>query len=268
MLVLRSLICMPFLDRIELASLSGWSRGSVYGSLAELRSDGAGRIGRARIGTPSAYQALLRDGGRTRAAGGGFGRGSGHDAGDASGVLAVAAGPSREAGRRRFDLPAGLLAGPGGAGPQVSMVPGISLDAGIELAGGLTIGVVRQGLTSARTAFAKRIWRLLDEETPGLLLVLTRDEVRLRHAGRLLAAGSVPALIALEKDATTRGAAGRVWRLPSFGGGVQPAFRRSGARRLAGSCPSSPSRRGRTCRRPWPTARAVRTSRSTSCRYC
>ena len=46
------------------------------------------------------------------------------------------------------------------------------LDAALLLPGGRTVGVVRQGPTADRTAFAKRLWRLGQGPLPGVVLVL------------------------------------------------------------------------------------------------
>ena len=62
----------------------------------------------------------------------------------------------------------------------------LPLDAALALPGGRTVGIVRQGLTADRTGFAKRLWRLRDGPMPGTVLILMADEVRLRHARRLL----------------------------------------------------------------------------------
>ena len=90
------------------------------------------------------------------------------------------------------------------------------LDAVIELPDGRTVGIVRQGRTSDRTGFAKRLWRLREGTMPGVVLLLMPDEVRLMHARRTLADSHVPAaLLALERDATWAGQEDPVWRLPS-----------------------------------------------------
>ncbi len=218
MLALRSLACMPFLDRIELAALSGWSRGSVYESVAGLEADGlVESVGHGSVLLPHTRRFCVSAAGLERLAGGSGEAMSGMLDGrpvssqwrrillgrlDAVGsIYRLACGTARVARVRRFRW---YRASP--------------LDAGIALGGGLTIGIVRQGLTSDRTAFAKRMWRAMDDETPGLLLVMVRDEVRLRHASRILAAGSVPALVALEKDAVTCGAGEPAWHRPSAGG--------------------------------------------------
>ena len=100
------------------------------------------------------------------------------------------------------------------------------LDAALVLPDGRTIGVVRQGLASERTAFSKRLRRLHEGPHPGALLVLLPDEVRLRHARRLLRGGMPPAFLALERDAATADADSGIWRLPSLGGvlGLRAAF--------------------------------------------
>ena len=89
------------------------------------------------------------------------------------------------------------------------------LDAAVTLDDGRTLGVVRAGQTSDRTGFAKRLWRLREAPLPGALLLLMPDEVRLRHARRLVVGWPVPALLALEGDAALAGMAEPVWRLPS-----------------------------------------------------
>ena len=68
-----------------------------------------------------------------------------------------------------------------------------------------TIAVVRQGPTSDRTAFSKRLWRLLDPSSrltggplPRALLAPMPDEARLRQARRLTARSPGPAYLALE----------------------------------------------------------------------
>ena len=89
------------------------------------------------------------------------------------------------------------------------------LDAAVELADGRTLGIVRQGLTSDRTGFAKRLYRLGEGPLPGAVLMLVPDEVRLRHARRTLADSHLPAVLALERDAAWAGPSEPVWRLPS-----------------------------------------------------
>ena len=76
---------------------------------------------------------------------------------------------------------------------------------------GRTVGIIRQGLTADRSGFSKRLWRLRDLPLPGTLLILMADDVRLRHARRLLSTTDVPALFALEREAVLAGAGDRIW---------------------------------------------------------
>ena len=89
------------------------------------------------------------------------------------------------------------------------------LDVGLLLQDGRTVGVVRQGLTSDRTGFAKRLWRLRQASLPVTVLVLVPDKVRLRHARRLLTGAPLSAVLAVEGDAVLARDGDRIWRLPS-----------------------------------------------------
>lgn len=85
-------------------------------------------------------------------------------------------------------------------------------DASITLAGGRVLGIVRQGPMSDRTSFGKRMARLRDAPRPGGLLVVSHDEIRLRHTRRTLITLRLPTFLALERDvAQGKGAA---WRMP------------------------------------------------------
>ena len=89
------------------------------------------------------------------------------------------------------------------------------LDAAIALPDGKTLAVVRQGSTSDRTAFGKRLWRLGQLTPASAVLMLLPDEVRLRQARRLAANLPGPVFLALEGDAASAGAGAAVWRTPS-----------------------------------------------------
>ena len=89
------------------------------------------------------------------------------------------------------------------------------LDAAIVLADGRTVAVVRQGLTSDRTSFSKRLWRLREDvPRPSAVLILAPDEVRLRHARRL--STGTPTLLALERDGALCGTGDPIWHQPSI----------------------------------------------------
>ena len=87
------------------------------------------------------------------------------------------------------------------------------LDAAMALPDGRTVGVIRQGHTADRTSFSDRVRRILDPELsrPRALFALMPDEARLRQARRLLARYPGPAYLALERDAARLLAEDRVW---------------------------------------------------------
>ena len=80
------------------------------------------------------------------------------------------------------------------------------------------MGVVRHGVITDRTAFSKRLRRLYEGPLPGALLLLLPDEVRLRHARRLLRGAPLTAFLALEEHVVSTGPGDRIWRLPSLSG--------------------------------------------------
>ena len=90
------------------------------------------------------------------------------------------------------------------------------LDAALTLPGGRTVGIARQGHAADRTGFSRRLWKLRDGPRPGMVLVLVADEVRLRHARRMLPR-TVEALLALERDAALAGPEDEVWRPAASG---------------------------------------------------
>ena len=89
------------------------------------------------------------------------------------------------------------------------------MDAAVTLTDGRTVAVVRQGLTADRTAFAKRLWRLREAFRPSAVLMLMSDEIRLRHARRVVAGSPSLTFLALESEAVTAGAGNPIWRAPS-----------------------------------------------------
>ena len=89
------------------------------------------------------------------------------------------------------------------------------MDAALELPDGRRVAVVRQGRTTDRTAFAKRIRRLCETPGFGAVLLLGPDETRLRHARRLVSGPLVITFLALERDVALSGADANIWRGPS-----------------------------------------------------
>ena len=220
---LRRLAELPFLDRLDLAAVSGWSVGAVYGAVRRLERGGMVQAvpHAAELISPTRRYCLTADGLqwlaqdekttvdellRRRPVSEGWRRIL-LERLDAVGVVyRVAAALSNAAYPIRFRW---YRAGP--------------LDAGIVLPGGRTIGIVRQGPVSDRTAFGKRLWRLGQEARPGAVLLLVPDEIRLRQARRLLDAASFVGFLALEQDAAKAWAGSPVWRTPS--GGVPLSLR-------------------------------------------
>ena len=89
------------------------------------------------------------------------------------------------------------------------------MDAAVTLPDGRAVAVVRQGLTADRTAFSKRVWRLREIFRPSAVLMLMSDEIRLRHARRVVAGSQSLTFLALEKEAVTAGTNAPIWRTPS-----------------------------------------------------
>ena len=206
--LLRRLASTPFLDRLEMVRVSGWSRSAVYEAVERLERGGlVESIPHAADLTPPARRYCLTTEGLRKLAE--------ENGGTVDGLLRSR--PVSQQWRRilleRLDAIASVyrLASTiaGAARPIcLRLYRAAPLDAALLLPGGRTLGVVRQGAAADRTAFAKRLWRLGQGPLPGAVLILTSDEVRLRHARRLLA---------LERDAVLAGAAAPVWRPPSGG---------------------------------------------------
>ena len=212
---LRRVAAMPFLDRLELAAVSGVPDRSAYNAVAALESEGL-------VASLPHATALLRQTRRYFPTGPGLCR------------LAEVEGITLEQILRRhpvsarwrrillerldavaviYRLTSSIAALEGIA--SFRWYRGLPLDAGIVLNDGRAVGVIRQGLTADRTGFAKRIWRLREGPPPGGVLLLLPDETRLRHARRLSAVVPFPVLLALERDVVWCGPDSPVWQLPS-----------------------------------------------------
>ena len=213
--LLRCLASMPFLDRLEMAAVSGWSRGAVYEAVRKL--EGAGLI----APVPHAAE-LIPPTRRYHLTAAGINRLAEHE-----GMTldeALRARPVSAQWRRilleRLDAVAVVYrlasAVSNVAHPiRFRWLRAMPMDAAITLPGGRAIAVVRQGLTSDWTGFSKRLWRLWQGPQPSAVLMLMPDDVRLRHARRLAAGAPVTVFLALEHDAASAGANAPVWRLPS-----------------------------------------------------
>ena len=212
---LRRLATMPFLDRLELAAVSGVPDRSVYNAVSALERQGL-------VASLPHATALLRRTRRYFLTNAGLRR-----LADVEGISLeqlLRRHPVSARWRRilleRLDAVAIIYRLTSSIAPLEGIASfrwyrGLPLDAGIVLNDGRTVGVVRQGLTADRTGFAKRIWRLREGPPPGGVVLLLPDETRLRHARRLLAAVPFPALLSLERDAAWCGPDSPVWQLPS-----------------------------------------------------
>ncbi len=212
---LRRLADMPFLDRLELAALTGWSRGAVYDAVAGLEREGmVESVPHASPLVPPTRRHVLT----------------------AAGVERLAELDAVPLEQPLFLLPVsrqwrrGLLERLDGVAVVYRLACAVNqvfhplvfrwyrampLDAAMILPDGRTLTVVRQGSTADRTAFGKRLWRLGQLTPTSAVLMLVPDEVRLRQARRLAAALPGPVFLALESDAAAAGAGAAVWRTPS-----------------------------------------------------
>ena len=213
--LLRRLASMPFLDRLEMAAVSGRSRGAVYGAVDRMERDGlvASVPHAARLISPTRRYCLTSAGLHRLA----------RDEGMTVDELLVRC-PVSERGRRllmeRLDAAAAVYR----LASAISNVAfplrfrwyrAMPMDAAMTLLDGRTVAVVRQGLTADRTAFSKRLWRLREVFQPSAVFMLMPDEIRLRHARRVVAGSPSLTFLALESDAVSAGARNPVWRAPS-----------------------------------------------------
>ena len=213
--LLRRLAETPFADRLDLAALSGWSRGAVYAGMDKLREGGmAGSIPHATPLLPPTRRYFLTAHGLERLA---------ELANVAPNGLLKSCPVSSRWLRllvERLDA-LGIVYRLAAAIANAEFPIGFRwyraspVDAGIILPGGRTVAIVRQGNTADRSGFSKRLWRLREGPLPGAVLVLAPDEVRLRQARRMLASARFPVFLALERDAALAGPDSTVWRPPS-----------------------------------------------------
>ena len=256
--LLRLLATTPLVDRLEMVSLSGWSRGAVYKAVAALEEEGLVESvpHASELVVPTRRYCLSAEGV--------------HRLAGEEGVGVDELLRERPVSRRwrrilleRLDAVAVIYrlasALAGVAFPlRVRWYRAMPMDAAVALPDGRTIAIVRQGLTSDRTGFGKRIWRLREGPRPSAALLLMPDEVRLRHARGLLAGASFISFLALEPDVALVGSRARIWRTTSGAtplglgealsyvrpGGAWPVERSLARRSLPGPMP----RREKACR--------------------
>ena len=212
---LRLLADMPFIDRLEAVAVSGWSRGAVYNAFESLERDGlAGSVPHAsELVQPTRRYYLTADGLRRLA------REDGMDVDDLLRSRPVST-QWRRVQMERLDALAVIYrlasAISGVEHPiRFRLFRAMPMDAAVALPDGRVIAIVRQGPTTDRTSFSKRLWRLRQGERPAAVLMLMPDKARLRHARRLLAGAPALSYLALESEAASAGAGANVWRTPS-----------------------------------------------------
>ena len=213
--LLGHLAAMPFLDRLELVAVSGWSRGSVYESVEKFEVEGlAASVPHATDVTPPTRRFYLTPSGLHRLAGD-----EGMTVDELLRLYPVSVRWQRVLLERldaiaviyRLAATISNIAHP----IRFRWYRAMPMDAAIVLPDERIIGVVRQGLTSDRTSFSKRLWGLREDvPRPSAVLILAPDEVRLRHARRL--STGTPTLLALERDAALCGTGDPIWHQPSI----------------------------------------------------
>ena len=215
MQIMDRLASMPFVDRLELAALCDTHYRSLYNAMARLEREGmAQSVPHATETIAPTRRYCLTAAGLQRLA-----HYTGVDIDELLGARPVSAQWQRILLQRLdavaviYRLAADIARKVGPV--RVRWYRRGPLDVGLLLPDGRTVGVVRQGLTSDRTGFAKRLWRLRQASLAGAVLVLVPDEVRLRHARRLLTRTPMSAFLAVERDAVLAGEDERIWRLPS-----------------------------------------------------
>ena len=237
---MRRLASMPLIDRLELAAVSGTPDRSTYEAVEDLERRGlAASVSHATDLLRTTRRFHLTVSGLRRLA-------------EAEGVAMpelIREHPVSAQWRRilmeRLDA-AGVIYRLASSiavevGPiELRWYRAAPLDAALALPDGRTLGIVRQGLTSDRTGFSKRLWRLREGPLPGAVLMLMPDEVRLRHAPRALTGSHVSAVLALERDVAWAGPSEPVWRLPSVAAALDLRYLLSSYVERGGSVPREP----------------------------
>ena len=207
----RALAEMPFIDRTDLAAVTGWSRGAVHGAVANLDRDGlCDAVTHATGLFPAAERFHLTAAGLERLA-----ADEGMPLDDLLRARPISARWRRILLERLDALGiiyrlAALLSGV--AYPiRLRWYRASPLDAALALPDGRTLGIVRRGQTSDRSPFANRMWKLRQGPLPAAVLVLMPDAVRLRHSRRMLDGFPVPVFLAVESDAVQATPDDPVW---------------------------------------------------------
>ena len=234
--LLRRLASMPLLDRLELAAVSGWSRGGVYEGIDRLLArELVSLVPHATAHMPPTKRVHLTVAGLHLLA-----REEGMTVEEILQRRPVSAQWHRIL-MERLDAVASIYRLASAAGVvhpiRFRWYRAMPMDASMLLHDGRVLAVVRQGLTSNRTAFAQRLWKLREGSRPSALLVMVPDEVRLRYARGLLASAPVISFLSVEREAVNAGRDAPVWHVPSGGNVLELRTALSYARQ-AGSWPT------------------------------
>jgi len=214
---LRALAAMPFLDRLELAAVSGLTERTAHNALERMREEGlADCVQHAGPLTASTRRWYV-----TACGVGLLARMDEIPVDHLLRRLPVSAHWQRlllerlDAVAAIYRLASGVAAAEGEF--RFRWYRAAALDAAMMLEGGRTLGVIRQGATVDRTAFSDRFRRLLDprEDVPRALLALMPDGARLRQDRGLLARYPGPAFLAREGDVANSLSGDPVWHLTS-----------------------------------------------------
>ena len=213
--VLMQLSQTPFTDRLELAALTGWSPSAAYRQMSQLEE--CGLVEHLTHASP-----LIRATSRYCLTA----RGA-HEVSDNTRTplnKLLRQYPISEQWRRlilqRMDTAASLyrlstmiseIAYP----LQFHWFRAQPMDAMIELANGRSVAIVRIGRTADRTAMSKRLRRIDEPIGVGAALIIMPDELRLRHARRMLDGATVMSFLAVERDVINADADSQVWRIAS-----------------------------------------------------
>ncbi len=218
--LLARLSHMPFLDRLEMVAVSGWSKGAVYEAVGQLED--AGLVG----SVPHAVEPVAPTR-RFHLTADGMHRLALEEDTDMNDLLRDR--PLSARWRRvlleRLDALTVIYRVASNAADMHHPIRfrwyrAMPMDAAITLPDSRVISMVRQGAATDRTGFAKRLWRLGNGPQPGGFLLVVPDEVQLRYARRLMAQALATSVLALEREAIVASPGDPVWRLRSLDAAV------------------------------------------------
>ena len=217
--ILRIISHMPFLDRMEASAVSRWSASAVYNAFSRMERLGlVESVSHATEHVPSTRRYCLTADGL---------KGLSGDEGRSVNEL-LHSRPVSNWWRRlllgRLDAVAAIyrlvtFVSPLSRPIRFRWYRALPMDAAIALPDGRVISIVRQGPTTDRTGFSKRLWRLMVGHQHSVALLLMPDETRLRYARKLLTEAPFIAYFALEQEVVHAGAGSSIWRT-STGHGV------------------------------------------------